>query len=136
MAKSVNQAFEEFNKELVNLIKENTDNARNSRDWLITQLLAFPENIDDFPNHYPDKHIKFGSFARNTKIRPLDDIDLMYCFGAGNAYYKIDSYDNKKYFIRTENAVEDLKKLSNNDNTLNSIKVVNKLVKALETVPQ
>ncbi|MFN2423862.1 MAG: hypothetical protein ABR572_08815, partial [Cryomorphaceae bacterium] len=45
--------------------------------WLI--------GVDDFPNDYPDKHIKFGSFARNTKIRPLDDIDLMYCLGAGNA---------------------------------------------------
>ena len=121
MAKSVNQAFEEFNKDVVNLIKENTDNARSSRDWLISQLLAF---------------IKFGSFARNTKIRPLDDIDFMYCIAAGNAYYQIDTYDNKKYYIHTENAIDSLMKLSNDDYTLNSIKVVNKLVKALETVPQ
>lgn len=136
MAKSVNQAFEEFNKDVVNLIKENTDNARSSRDWLITQLLNFPKNIEDFPNDYPEKHIKYGSFARNTKIRPLDDIDLMYCFGADNAYYKIDLYDNQKYYINTENATENLKKLSNEDYTLNSIKLVNKLVKALDTVPQ
>lgn len=136
MAKSVNEAFEEFNKDVVNLIKENTDNARSSRDWLITQLLGFPVNIDDFPNDYPDKHIKFGSFARNTKIRPLDDIDLMYCLGAGNAYYQVDTIDNKKFYIHSENAVESLKKLSDDDNTLNSIKVVNKLVKALETVSQ
>ena len=136
MAKSVNQAFEEFNKNIVNLIKENTDDARRSRDWLIMQLLSFPENVEDFPNDYPDRHIKFGSFARNTKIRPLDDIDLMYCLGAGNAYYQIDSYDSKKFYIKTENALESLKKLSNDNYTLNSIKVVNKLVKALETVPQ
>ncbi|TPG31316.1 SMODS domain-containing nucleotidyltransferase [Flavobacterium pectinovorum] len=136
MAKNVNQAFEEFNKDIVNLIKENTDNARSSRDWLITQLLKFPENVDNFPNDYPEKHLKIGSFSRNTKIRPLDDIDLMYCLGAGDAYYKVDTYDNKKYYIQTENAVDNLKNLSNDDNTLNSIKVVNKLVKALETVPQ
>jgi len=136
MAKSVNQAFEELNKDVVNLIKENTDNARKSRDWLITQLLSFPESVDDFPNDYPDKHIKFGSFARNTKIRPLDDIDLMYCLGGGNAYYQIDYYDNKKFYIHTENAIDSLKNLSNDDYTLNSIKVVNKLVKALETVSQ
>jgi len=136
MAKNVNQAFEEFNKDVVNLIKENTNNARSSRDWLITQLLAFPENVEEFPNDYPEKHIKFGSFARNTKIRPLDDIDLMYCLSGGNAYYKVDDYDYNKFYIHTENATNDLKKLSNDDYTLNSIKVVNKLVKALETVPQ
>ena len=136
MAKSVNQAFEEFNEDVVNLIKENTDDARSSRDWLITQLLAFPENVEYFPNDYPEKHIRYGSFARNTKIRPIDDIDLMYCLEAGNAYYKIDIFDNQKYYIHTENATDNLNKLSNADYTLNSIKVVNKLVKALETVPQ
>lgn len=136
MAKSVNQAFDEFNKAVVNLIKANTDNARSSRDWLITQLLAFPANVEEFPKDYSEKHIKFGSFARNTKIRPLDDIDLMYCLGGGNAYYKVDDYDNNIFYIHTENATENLKKLSNDDYILNSIKVVNKLVKALESVPQ
>ena len=136
MAKSVNQAFEEFNKDVVNLIKENTDNARSSRDWLISQLLAFPENIANFPDDYEEKHIKFGSFARNTKIRPLDDIDLMYCLKGGNAYYKVDDYDNNIFYIHTENATDNLKKLSNENYTLNSIKVVNKLVSALESVSQ
>jgi len=136
MATSVNQAFEEFNNGVVNLIKSNTDNARSSRDWLITQLLTFPENIDDFPYDYPKRHIKYGSFARNTKIRPLDDIDLMYCLGAGGAYYQVDIYNNQKYYIHTENAIDSLKSLSNEDFKLNSIKVVNKLVKALESVPQ
>lgn len=136
MAKSVNQAFEEFNTNTVNLIKENTNNARNSRDWLIDQLINFPENVENFPNDYPEKHIKYGSFARNTKIRPLDDIDLMYCLGASNAYYSVDSFDRSKYYIHTQNASEELKKLSDDNNILNSIKVVNKLVKALNTVPQ
>jgi len=29
----------------------------------------------------------FGSFARRTKIRELDDIDLMKCLSAQGAYY-------------------------------------------------
>lgn len=132
----MNEAFAEFNKDVVNLTKENTDNARSNRDWLITQLLAFPENVEGFPKDYPEKHINFGSFARNTKIRPLDDIDLMYCLGAGNAYYQIDNYDKQKFYIHTENAIVSLRNLSNDDYTLNSIKVVNKLVNALESVPQ
>jgi len=135
MAKSVNQAFEEFNINTVNLIKENTDNARRSRDWLIDQLVSFPENVEDFPNDYPEKHIKYGSFARNTKIRPLDDIDLMYCLNASNAYYSIDFSNRNTYHIHTQNSSDELKKLSDND-ILNSIKVVNKFVRALKTVPQ
>ncbi|WP_336734432.1 hypothetical protein [Chryseobacterium sp. VD8] len=136
MAKNVNQAFEEFNTNTVNLIKENTNNARNSRDWLIDQLLNFPENIEDFPNDYPEKHIKYGSFARNTKIRPLDDIDLMYCLGGSNAYYSVDTFNRDKYYIHTQNSSDELKKLSSDDNILNSIRVVNKLVTALNSIPQ
>lgn len=136
MAKSVNQAFDEFNLNVVNLYKPTTDTARSSRDWLIDQLLGFPENVDNFPNDYPEKHIKYGSFSRNTKIRPLDDIDLMYCLSGGNAYYSVDTYDPSKYYIHTPNASNDLKLLSDEYNVLNSIRVVNKLVSALKTVPQ
>jgi len=136
MAKSVNQAFEEFNLNVVNLNKSTTDAARSSRDWLIDQLLGFPESVDDFPSDYPEKHIKYGSFARNTKIRPLDDIDLMYCLGGGNAYYSIDDYDATKYYIHTPNATSDLKLLSDDNSILSSIRVVNKLVNALKNVPQ
>lgn len=136
MAKNVNQAFDEFNKDVVNLNKVITDQARISRDWLIEQLLCFPETVEDFPIDHPVKHIKYGSFARDTKILPLDDIDLMYCLHASNAYYCIDSFDRNKYYIHTQNSTEKLQKLSNDDSTLNSIKVVNKLVKALRNVPQ
>jgi hypothetical protein len=31
-----------------------------------------------FSGERPGIHIAFGSFARRTKIRPLDDIDLMF----------------------------------------------------------
>lgn len=136
MAKSVNQAFDEFNLNVVNLYKPTTDTARSSRDWLIDQLLGFPENVENFPNDYPERHIKYGSFARNTKIRPLDDIDLMYCLAGGNAYYSVDTYDSSKYYIHTPNATDELKLLSDGYNVLNSIRVVNKLVGALRNVPQ
>lgn len=136
MAKSVNQAFYEFNLNTVNLIKANTDNARSSRDWLIEQLLSFPESVENFPNDYPLKHIKYGSFARNTKIRPLDDIDLMYCLAGGNAYYSVDAMNSSKYYIHTQNATNELKLLSNENNILNSIRIVNKIVSALKNVPQ
>lgn len=136
MATTVNNAFREFNKEVVNLEKSNTDSARISRNWLLSQLTAFPSKIDSFPLDYPEKHVKFGSFARNTKIRPLDDIDLMYCLHGSSAYYSIDTTNTHKYYIHTENSSEELKNLSSDNNILNSIKVVNKLVKSLSEIPQ
>jgi len=133
MATTVNLAFEQFKIDIVNLLKSDTEKARTSRDWLITQLKDFPTTIMDFPLDYPEKHIKYGSFARNTKIRPLDDIDLMYCLHGSNAYYQQDFFDSKKYHIKTENSSTELKSLSD-ENILNSIKVVNKIVKSLSTV--
>lgn len=88
MASTVDTAFVEFNNDIVNLLKTDTDKARTSRDWLISQLNGFPDSITNFPLNYPEKTIKYGSFSRNTKIRPLDDIDLMYCLHGSNAYYQ------------------------------------------------
>lgn len=131
MATTVNNAFNEFNKNIVNLDENKTKKARSSRDWLWTQLnkLDTKEELN-FPFIYEDKNIKFGSFARKTKIRPLDDIDLMFCLSACDAYYQ---YDGNVYTIHTENAAERLKKLSDND-ILNSRKVVNKLKSALSNI--
>jgi hypothetical protein len=131
MATTVQNAFEEFNKDVVNLDSDRTKKARASRDWLLGKLSGFDQKEGlYFPFEYNDKHIKFGSFARNTKIRELDDIDLMFCLKADNAYY---SHSCGIYYIHTENAGERLKKLSS-DNILNSTKVINKFVSALSNV--
>lgn len=88
MATTVITAFNEFMKDTVNLRKSDTDDARASRDWLIGKINDF-EKDDVFPVSYPAIHIAFGSFARRTKIRPLDDIDLMFGLSAQRATYNI-----------------------------------------------
>ncbi len=98
MAKSVNKAFDEFNSKYVNLKSERVSTARSSRDWLLEQLEKLPDKIDDFPILYSEKHIKFGSFARNTKIKPLDDIDLIITFKALGSTYITMSYGTE-YFL-------------------------------------
>jgi len=131
MAKTVNSSFNEFNKDVVNLDSERTNIANSSRDWLYVQLnkLDEKENLD-FPFRYEGKHIKYGSFARKTKIRKLDDIDIMFCLLANGATYS-------KYFdtytIHTLNAGQRLKNLSDND-VLNSTKVVNKFKTSLSNI--
>ena len=89
MAQSVNEAFNTFLFNDVNLAKERTEKARNSRDAIIDKI----NNLDDFFPLYKSKHLHFGSFARRTKIRPIDDIDIMICLSIeGKVQTSYDSY--------------------------------------------
>jgi hypothetical protein len=135
MALTVNDSFYELNKDTVNLDSEETKTARSSRDWLITQLTSLPDKIDDFPRLYEGKSLKFGSFARNTKIRPLDDIDLMLAFSAEGSTYSTITY-GKKYSLFAPETATNLRKLCNDDGSINSIKVVNKIVSSLNQIEQ
>ncbi len=133
MSKSVNQAFIQFNNDIVNLETSRTNKAISSRDWLYEKLNNFENNIElEFPFKYSDKHIIFGSFARKTKIRELDDVDIMFCFTGNGATYSI---DNNKYLINTESAGVRLKSLSENG-YLNSKKVLNKVIASLSEIEQ
>ncbi len=136
MALIVNSAFEEFNKNVVNIDTEKTKKARNSRDWLIEQLISLPSKIKDLPRLYNEKHIKFGSFARNTKIEPLDDIDLILTFSADGATYSESILDSNTYYIHTDKASPNLKNLANDGGYLNSRRLINKLVSSLQKIPQ
>ena len=87
MATTVNNAFAEFMKEKVNLDQEKNKIARSSRDNLIDNIKGFSGDSDFFVV-YTDKILRFGSFERRTKIRPIDDIDLMLCLsGEGTRTY-------------------------------------------------
>ena len=133
MAKSVNEAFNEFNKNSVNLDSNSTKVARSSRDWLIGQLINLPDKIDDFPKLYESMHIKYGSFARNTKIDPLDDIDIMLTFKGAGATYSTIAY-GQNYILNVPESATLLRKLCNDNGTLNSIKVVDKIVSSLDKI--
>lgn len=80
MAFTVNNAFNEFLSKSVNLDPEKTKKARTSRDWLIQNFNSLEFDIAN--------HIHFGSFARRTKIRPLDDIDIMVALTSSGIFYQ------------------------------------------------
>ncbi|URC14825.1 hypothetical protein [Flavobacterium sp. B183] len=131
MAKTVDTAFSVFNIETVNLNSDRTTKANSSRDWLWGQLNTLDGKTNlDFPFKYEAKHIKYGSFARKTKIRELDDIDIMFCLISNGATYL---KSGEIYYIQTPNAGERLKKLSDDD-ILNSRKVVNKFKNSLTQI--
>ena len=134
MAKTVISAFNEFLKNTVNLDPDETKTARRSRDWLVDQIESFPNKDGSFPRLYSDKHIFYGSFARRTKIRELDDIDIMICLMAeGSKYYE----GGDGIIITVPDSAERLKILCDSGtNFLNSRKVINVFVSQLKTIPQ
>lgn len=132
MATTVIKAFDGFTQDFVNLDKEKAKKARKSRNWLIDQIKKFPSNDADFPKLYNEKHIYFGSFARQTKIRELDDIDIMIGLSAESGTYF--EYSDRIEINVLDSATK-LKKLCNpGTNTLNSRKVIEKFKSALNEV--
>jgi hypothetical protein len=111
MPKTVNGAFSEFLSDKVNLDKDQTTKSRSSRDWLLGQIALF-QSDSTFPKSYSEKDIHFGSFARRTKIRPLDDIDLMICLSGQGGHYN-------EYTDRIEITINEQSNLKSfcNDNT-------------------
>lgn len=128
MATTVNNAFEEFIKDKVNLDQNQTTIARKSRDNLIDNINNFSEDIDFF-SVYKDKNLKFGSFARRTKIRELDDIDLMICLSAEGTRMYSESTDC--IYIYGNDSDKENNLLTDGTNYLNSTKVINRFISKL-----
>lgn len=132
MATTVNNAFSEFMKNIVNLGADVVSNARSSRDNLLENIAEF-DNADDFFNLYQGFNVHYGSFARKTKCRELDDIDLMIGISADGATYNAnDPWDNMKITASTTNAAQI--ECSRDDGTLNSTQVSNKFKDKLKNV--
>lgn len=132
MAITVNIAFSEFMSNTVNLDADVVSNARKSRDNLLANIAEFSSK-DGFFNLYDGFNVHYGSFARKTKCRELDDIDLMIGIAANGATYNSsDPWDNVRITANTNDTAQ--KSCVREDGTLNSTKVVNKFKKTLEGV--
>lgn len=132
MATTVNNAFSEFMKNIVNLEANVVSNARSSRDNLLDNISEF-DNADDFFDLYQGFNVHFGSFARKTKCRELDDVDLMIGISANGATYNSnDPWDDVHITASTNDSAQ--VDCMRDDGTLNSTKVINKFKKTLKNV--
>lgn len=128
MATTVNNAFTEFMKDKVNLEQDKTKTARSSRDNLIENIKVFSEDSDFF-TVFNDKILRFGSFERRTKIRPIDDIDLMLCLSSeGNRTY---TEIGSKIYIKGNDFDSENNLMTDNTRYLNSTKVINRFISKL-----
>lgn len=128
MATTENNAFAEFMKEKVNLDQEKNKIARSSRDNLIDNIKGFSGDSDFFVV-YTDKILRFGSFERRTKIRPIDDIDLMLCLSGEGTRTYIQS--GEVFYINGSDADSKNGLMTDNTNYLNSTKVINRFISKL-----
>ena len=90
MAKTVTEAFRIFRANSVDLESSGTAKARVSRDFLQNQLRELFSKSPDLPSI--KSYCLFGSFARRTKIRPLDDIDLLVVFDGSDISFSPGTY--------------------------------------------
>src|SRR5574344_1385282 len=86
MPYTVNRCFEVFRQEEVDFVPEQVKTARASRDF-VSDNIARLSDEGELPDVLGDYCLNFGSFARNTKIRPLDDIDMMICYDGLDGVY-------------------------------------------------
>lgn len=132
MAKSVNEAFNKFMSDVVNLSPETVVKARKSRDNLLDNINEFSED-NDFFELYHGFNFHTGSFARKTKCRELDDIDLMVGIASSGAIYNAsDPWDDVRIMASAINVAQ--RGCMRDDGTLNSTKVLNRFKEKLENV--
>jgi len=132
MARTIQSALKQMIEENVNMPSDRVTKARASRDWLLERIENFEKNTQHL--YFCKKfNLHFGSFSRRTKVRPIDDIDIMIGLNGHLLYWK-DIYDYKNCSIHLNPDVQTSglwKDCLNEDKSLNSTKLLNKFKYAL-----
>jgi hypothetical protein len=136
MPYTVPYSFNEYRSKMVDLDPEQVKIARKSRDYLKAQLEAIAKKAQNFPALYGGT-VDFGSFARKTKVRELDDIDFLLLISTGKGSQSIPvGFSFNRYNITVPDHSCSTWMYTNDDNTtLNSRKVLAKIRDSLDDVP-
>jgi len=130
---TVNTAFQQFMIHAVRLDSNSVSTARSSRDWLISQIETLPGKDSAFPLLYSGAHIQFGSFARRTKCRELDDIDLMITLVGGGGHYQPTTSTTCEVYVPDGHRLAAFRDASG---AVNSRLVINQFIRSLSSVAQ
>jgi hypothetical protein len=126
-------AFDKFRKDIVDLDQDLTKTARASRDYLFDQLKRLARQNPGFPQLTGD-YLSFGSFARKTKVQPLDDIDVLIILN-GNGTTEVQSPQSYvTYWLSVTNKFSPLSIFTNEYGYVNSTKVLNSIKSYLSLV--
>jgi hypothetical protein len=126
MALAVWSAFDAFRKGTVDLDPADVECARASRNYLWEQLKRLAANDAGFPRLGGD-FIPFGSFARRTKIRPLDDVDVLLVLNGQSTRESQFAPDSDVYFLKIVDRSAPLSLFPDTYDYVDSTKVLNKI---------
>ncbi len=125
-------AFKAFRENTVDLDSNQTKKARTSRDYLFDQLKSLANKDPEFPL-LTSNYLPFGSFARRTKIRPLDDVDMMIILnGRDTTVYASSPYT---YWLKIVKPDAPLAHFSDDYGYVSSTKLLYKIKRLLASVP-
>ena len=134
MAYTVWGAFDAFRKSTVDLVADDVSRALVSRDYLIDQIRALARTDALFPRMGGDA-IPYGSFARKTKIRPIDDVDLLLVLHGGGTRVALSPNDPDVYWLKIEDDIAALAVFGDAYGYVNSTKILNKIKSSLSAIP-
>ena len=137
MATNVNGAFTSFRRTCVDLDAAEVKKARASRDYLQQQIAALAGRNSGFPqlDTTTPTFVSSGSFARSTKVQPLNDIDFFVVMSSGDLRCDQGFWDSHRYYLKPQRSTSALAQLTNEDGNISSTRVLNKFKTALATVP-
>lgn len=134
MAYTVWGSFDWFRKNVVDLDAEVTKTARKSRDYLYQQIEKIENEDSSFPRLY-GSYLSFGSFARSSKICPLDDIDVLIPLNGRSTQDNSSKSDSYTRWLKITSTDSPLYPFRDDYGYVNSTKVLNKFKSALSKVP-
>lgn len=132
MPYTVGGAFTSFRSTTVDLNPDQTRNARTSRDYLIKQIRTLAGSDSAFPRLCGEP-IHYGSFARRTKIRPLDDIDFLVVLDPRETEER--HQGNGKSWLKITDPSAPLAAFPDDHGYVSSVKVLNRMRDELQGLP-
>jgi len=117
-------AFTRFQAKYVDLLPEESKRAVASRDFLIEQIKNQASENWHFPT-VTGEFLPYGSFARKTKIRPLNDIDILVVLAGNGTMAQPSSNDPNTWWLKITNPAAPLAAFPDAYGFVNSTKVLN-----------
>jgi hypothetical protein len=134
MAYTVWGAFDWFREKVVDLESEQVTKARTSRDYLFNQIKLLSDQDIYFPRLYGN-FLPFGSFARSSKKRPLNDIDILVSLNGRSTQDTSSTSDQYTSWLKIMSNDAPLSSFLDNYGYVSSTKVLNKFRDSLALIP-
>jgi hypothetical protein len=134
-AKTVITAFKYFRTYTVDLPPVVTQKGRSSQTFLVKQIKKLAKLYPNFPQ-LKGNYIPFGSFSRNVKIYPLNDIDLLILLnGADITITPTFHRSSTVYTLTLKNPQSPLAPFADVQGRVNSTKILNRIKTYLPHIP-